>query len=125
MQINGRRLFASLFFAILVALIAYLIIGSVVRDYDEGEVIENKNWVEKDGNGYVRYNTITLKRADGSVVRYDNNDDMIILKRNSDRISAALEEGKHVRLEVNLHNNITAIVPQSVDTNKVECEKQE
>lgn len=117
MTIQGRRAFASVVVGAIVAFTAYLIIGSLVRDYDEGIVTENKYWVEKDGNGYINYNKITIKRADGSLMQYDNQDDMIIWKRNSDKFRAALPEGVKVKLEVNLHRNITAIIPV---TNNVE-----
>ena len=102
------------------ALIAYSIIGSYACHQDEGIVTENKYWVEKDGNGYVDYNKVTIKRADGSIMQYDNEDDLIIWKRNSDKLRDFLQKGSRVRLEVNLHRNITAVIPITNSAETVE-----
>ena len=112
----GKKIFLRLIVLFLFIVAIYVICRETTMYEISGRVQECTAITYKDGNGYVEDKFVVIQRDDGVKAQFRNDDDLLCLKRNSDKLQKIFNDVKGkansgVVLTVDGFGNVRKAVP--------------
>lgn len=112
----GKKIFLRLIVLFLFIMAVYVICRETTMYEISGCIQECTTITYKDGNGYVEDKFVVIQRDDGVKAQFRNDDDLLCLKRNSDKLQKIFNDVKGkansgVVLTVDGFGNVRKAVP--------------
>lgn len=90
----GKKIFLRFIMLFLFIMAVYVVCRETTMYEISGSVLECTTITYKDGNGYVEDKFVVIQRDDGVKAKFQNDDDILCLKRNSRNLQKIFNDVK-------------------------------